>query len=325
MDKLALFVENAQVIKKEFGFQNSLTKRLAALSCAQEGKLIDCEAIKACQDMIKQNTGTFSTFRGDMGLCIATLLSLSKNPQEIFRDTLTVYDLFKSEGFRASDSLIVAAFQVAAQSQKSDYERVIQRARTFYDSMKAKHFFYTGADDYIFVTMLAITDLDVTASTMRIEKIYDFLKNEFWTKNSVQTLAQLLVLGKSDDAGVDRVLVLRDAFRSEKIKMDKAYTLPILGILALLPVDTNSLIREIDSVQTFLRNQKGFGTFSVTQQELLMFATSMVVSDFADKIKDDMVRAALSTSITSIMIAQQTAMNAMLATTTAAVSSSVSS
>ena len=86
--------------------------------------------------------------------------------------------------------------------------------------------------------------------------------------------------------------------------MDKAYTLPILGILALLPVDTNSLIREIDSVQAFLRNQKGFGTFSVTQQELLMFATSMVVSDFADKIKDDMVRAALSTSITSIMIAQ---------------------
>lgn len=70
---------------------------------------------------------------------------------------------------------------------------------------------------------------------------------------------------------------------------------------------------------------KGFGTFSVTQQELLMFATSMVVSDFADKIKDDMVRAALSTSITSIMIAQQTAMIAMLATTTAAVSSSVSS
>ena len=116
---------------------------------------------------------------------------------------------------------------------------------------------------------------------------YDFLKNEFWTKNSVQTLAQVLVLGESDDAGVDRVLVLRDAFRSEKIKLDKAYTLPILGILALLPVDSNSLIPEIDRAQAFLRNQIDFGSFSVSQQELLMLAASMVVNDFADKFKDE--------------------------------------
>ncbi len=295
---------------------------MVALTYAQEGKQIDCDAIKVCQDMMKQNTGIFSTFRGDMGLYIATLLSLTEDPQAVFRETLIVYDLLKAERFRASDFLIVAAFQVASQSQKSDYARVIQRTRAFYDDMKAKHFFYTGADDYIFATMLGLGNLDVTASTARIEKIYDFLKNEFWTKNSVQTLAQVLVLGESDDAGVDRVLVLRDAFRSEKIKLDKAYTLPILGILALLPVDSNSLIPEIDRAQAFLRNQKDFGSFSVSQQELLMLAASMVVNDFADKFKDDMTRAALSTSITSIMIAQQTAMIAMLAAATTVSSAS---
>lgn len=260
---------------------------MVALTYAQEGKQIDCDAIKVCQDMMKQNMGIFSTFRGDMGLYIATLLSLTEDPQAVFRETLIVYDLLKAERFRASDFLIVAAFQVASQSQKSDYARVIQRTRAFYDDMKAKHFFYTGADDYIFATMLGLGNLDVTASTARIEKIYDFLKNEFWTKNSVQTLAQVLVLGESDDAGVDRVLVLRDAFRSEKIKLDKAYTLPILGILALLPVDSNSLIPEIDRAQAFLRNQIDFGSFSVSQQELLMLAASMVVNDFADKFKDE--------------------------------------
>ena len=62
---------------------------------------------------MKQNTGIFSTFRGDMGLYIATLLSLTEDPQAVFRETLIVYDLLKAERFRASDFLIVAAFQVA--------------------------------------------------------------------------------------------------------------------------------------------------------------------------------------------------------------------
>ena len=41
-NKLELFANNAQIIKKEFTWQNALTKRLAALLYAQEGKTIDC-------------------------------------------------------------------------------------------------------------------------------------------------------------------------------------------------------------------------------------------------------------------------------------------
>jgi hypothetical protein len=41
-NKLELFVDNAQITKREFAWQNTLTKRLAALLYAQVGKTVYC-------------------------------------------------------------------------------------------------------------------------------------------------------------------------------------------------------------------------------------------------------------------------------------------
>ncbi len=324
-NKLELFADNAQIIKKEFAWQNTLTKRLAALLYAQEGKRIDCEAIRQCHALIKQNTGAFSAFRGNMALCVAALLSLSPDPQEVFSETLNVYGLLKDVKFRASDFLVVAAFQIATQSDAADYGNVVIRTRSFYEGMKARHFFYTGQDDYIFAAMLGLTDLDTAAGAERIEQLYNRLKGEFWGKNSVQALAQMLVLGDSEDSVADRILILRDELRAQKIKLDKAYTLPVLGILALLPVEIDRIVRDIDTAQDALREQKGFGPLSVTTQELLLYAASIVAGDYAESVKDGLLTATLSTSITNIIIAQQAAMIAAISASTAAASASSAS
>lgn len=321
-NKLELFADNAQIIKKEFIWQNTLTKRLAALLYAQEGKRLDCDAIRQCHVLIKQNTGVFSTFRGNMALCLAALLSLSPNPQELFSETLKVYDLLKGVKLHASDFLVVAAYQIAAQSDASDYWKVVTRTRSFYDGMKAHHFFHTGQDDYIFAAMLGLTDLDAAAGTERIEQLHSRLKGEFWNKNSVQALAQVLVLAESDDSIADRVLVLRDTLRARKIKLDKTYTLPVLGILAMLPVKMETIVRDIGVVRDSLRARKGFGSLSVTTQELLLYAASIVACEYAESVKDGVLTATLSTSITNIIIAQQAAMIAAIAASTAAAVSS---
>lgn len=323
-NKLDLFANNAQIINKEFFWQNTLIKRLAALLYAQEGKTVDCEAIRQCHDMIKQNTGVFSTFRGNMALCLAALLSLSPNPQEVFSETLKVYELLKCEKLYASDFLAIAAYQIAAHSDASNHRNVVSRTRSFYNEMKARHFFYTGKDDYIFSAMLGLADLDITTGTERIEQLHIRLKGEFWDKNSVQTLAQVLVLGDSDDSIANHVLALRDKFRAYNIKLDKTYTLPVLGVLALLPVEIDTIVRDIVVAQDTLRAQKGFGAFSVTTQELLLFSASIVAGDYAENLKDGVLTATLSTSISNIIIAQQAAMIAAISASSAAAASSSS-
>ena len=306
-DILALFVSNVQIIRKEFNMHNIMTKRLAALLYAQKNKAIDCEAIKQSYKIIKQNTGIFSSFRGNMALCVAALLSLSPDPQELFHKTLQVFDILKFQKMRASDYLAVAAFEIASQTDPVNYQNAVNRTRDFYDGMKSKNYFVTGQDDYIFAAMLGLSDLDIISGTERIAEIVKRLKNEFWSKNSVQNLSQVLALGNSCDETVSRVLSLRDALRAQQIKLDKEYSLPSLGVLALLPVATDVIVRDIEEAQQILRSQKGFGRWSISKQELLIYAAAVTALEYAGNANSDVVTAIVSTSLTNIIIAQQIA------------------
>jgi len=323
--KLALFAENAQAIKKEFRWHDTLIKKMAALLYALDNKSIDNDAIRNSHNMIKNSTGVFSTFRGNMALSIAAMLSLKNNREELFDESVTVYNMLKSAKFWASDYLVVAAYEIAVNANPEKYEKVIIRMRGFYYGMKSNGFFRTGQDDYIFSAMLGLSDIDVNTGTERIEQLYKRFKSEFWSGNSVQALAQVLVLSGDCEAAADRVVAIRDEMKAQKTRLDRMYTLPALGVLALLPVDTNTIVREISEAGTFLRTQKGFGSLSVTKQALLLFASAIVASVYAEGLKEDVVTASVSTSIASILIAQQTAMIAAMSASAAAVSVSVSS
>ena len=79
-NKLTLFATNTEEIRTEFKWQNVMTRRMAALLYAQENRAIDGDAIRRCHTMIKESTGVLSTFRGNMALCMAALLSLARPP-----------------------------------------------------------------------------------------------------------------------------------------------------------------------------------------------------------------------------------------------------
>ena len=98
--------------------------------------------------------------------------------------------------------------------------------------------------------------------------------------------------------------------------------LPSLGVLALLPVETDNIVKDIVEAQAFLRTQKGFGSFSVTKQELLLYTAAIVASEYAEDVKSGVVTASISTSIASIIIAQQTAMIAAMSASAAVAASS---
>ena len=316
----ALFAANAQSVNNDFSGHAPLARRLAALLYAQEGKPIDCEAVRQCHTLIKQNTGVFSAFRGYMTLCMATLLSLSPNSQDMLNETLKVYALLRDEKFFPSDLLVVAAYQIASRSNAFEYAKVVTHIRAFYDCMKEQRFFHFGRDDYVFAAMLGLTGLDAVSEASRIEELYVRLKGEFLDKDSVRTLVQVLVLGTQDDNTVYRVLSLKDALRAQKVKLDKGYTLPLLGILALLPIDIDTIVRDIDETQAALRAEKGFGVLSVPKQELLLYVASLTAGKYIHNIRNRTLTATLSTDITNIILVQQAAMIAAISASIAAAS-----
>lgn len=320
--RLELFVENNQHVKKEFIFHSPIIKRLSALIYALEDKSVDCDAIHKCHNLIKSNTGIFSIFRGTLTIAIATMISLLDDKDTKLSNTIYVYDMMKEVKFRASDYLAVAAYQIAVNTDKNNYSQTIKKARAFYDGMKEKHWFYTSQDDYIFSAMLALSDIDVITGVESIENIYTALKSKFLNGNSVQSLAQVLVLGSEKEEIIYHLFTLRDALKNEKIALDKTYTLSSLGVLSLLPIPTNTIVTDILEAYNFLHSQKGFGTLSVSKQELLLFITAIVASIYTDDMKKGILTSTLSTSITNIIIAQQVAM--IIAASSAAAASSSS-
>ena len=321
---LTLFAQNHQNIRNEFVWQEPMAKRLAALAYALADEPLDASRIINCHKMIKSEVGAFSNFRGMLSVYVAAALSLTPEPQKLLEDTLRVYDLLKEQRFWSSDYLVVTAYEIAANAKSFDYEHIAARTRGFYDEMKSNHRFLIGSDDYIFSAMLALSDLDVHDGANKVKAIYIRLKEEFsrfTSRNSLMTLAQMLALGGSTEECAYNVSKLNRAMRIRKIKLDKTYTLPSLGVLGLLNLDPCDIANEITAVTEFLRKQKGFGALSVSPQELQLYAVSLMTHAFVGKEQAGVTKAGLATSITNLVIAQQVALIASMAAMSAAAAS----
>jgi hypothetical protein len=158
-----------------------------------------------------------------------------------------------------------------------------------------------------------------------MEQLYRELKPEFSPGNSVQALTQVLVLGDDNPESSARVLALQEAFRKRSIRLDKTYTLSSLGVLSLLPVHQDTLVDQVQETFDWLRGQKGFGAWSITKQELLLFSSALVAVQHVENLRSGVLTTALSTSITNIIIAQQAAIASAAAASAAAAASSSSS
>ena len=318
-EKLALFSENTQSIKKGFRWHDSTTRRLAALLYALESKTIDSEEIQRCHIMLKKNTGVFSGFRGDMSLCIATLLSLSEHPKRLLENTIDVYGKLTDVKFRKSEYLAIAAYLIASGTDNAGYPLAVERTKAFYDELKSFKWVYAGRDDYIFMAMLGLSDIDITSFKGRIEALYKMLKREFRDKSSVLSLTQVLVFCNASDEAVERMVSLSDAMKTQKLRYDKSFTLPALGVLALLPVDVDTTVQLLAEASGFLMNQAGLRRGSVSAQERLLYVAAITASEYSCRENASILTAALSTSITNIIVAQQiTVMLTMIAASQAA-------
>jgi len=323
--KLDLFVENTQNLRSDFIWHNPMSMRLASLAYAQEGKQIDTEAIKECHKMIKDDVGPFSSFRGNMAIYIAASLSLRENPRQLLSDTIQVFEFLKWEGFWSSDYLVATAFEIAANADKHNFGHIARRSMEFYREMKANIRFHISQDDYIFAAMLAMSGIDLHDGALKMRHLFTELKSEFSafiSRSSIVTLSQMLVLGGSTDECVKHLLKLNRLLRKRKVRLDKSYTLPSLGVLGILAVDKDVFADDLIAARDYLRAQKGFSPWSVSTQEILLYAVSFITNMYTQGTGNDALKASVTTSITNLIIAQQVAMIvAITAASTAAASS----
>jgi hypothetical protein len=315
------FIKNRDIIKSEFGWESSYMYPLCAAIYLSKGKVANGNHLRECMDLLKHKVGVFSNFRSTAKLPIATMLSVSDNPEVLLENGLKVYELLKNEFF-GTTYLPVAAMIIAELAEVHEYEQLAKRTRVIYDRMKSEHPFLTSSEDSALAALLALSPLNNDAILREMQQSYELLKPHFFSGNSVQSLSHVLTLIEgSTEEKCKRTINLFYQLKDKGYKYGTGYELPTLGVLALSCDDTNGIVKEIIEINEFLTEQKGFGAFGIGGKQRLMYAGILATDDMSNN--SPMQTAAISGTI-SLIVAQQAAMCAAITASTAAASSASS-
>ncbi len=309
-----LFLTNRNILKNKFKWSQSELYPLCASIYTSKNLEIDGEKIKQSRELIKNQTGIFSNFRGTSLLVLATMLSLEQELKVKLTKTLYIYKLLKKEFF-TSEYLPLVALVIVNMSDEDNYKDIITKAKELYKCMKKEHPFLTSTDDHIYAVMFAMKDLSVEQSITQMETCYDLLRKNFMPSNALQALSHVLALGEENaKQKCEKAVDIYNKLKKRGLKYGKGMQLPTLGVLALLEKDTNSIVNEICDLYEYLKSIKGFWTFSMSKAEKIMYTAIIMSNQYTDEsLKESVKSATVSASVLSIIAAQQAAMIAVVA------------
>jgi hypothetical protein len=324
-NKCDLFADNYIDLSKKFKWTYTINTRIGALLYSMENRSADIEAINRCRTIIKENTGIFSPFKDTMNFMLSVLLSLQADPETVLKEAVSIYTTMKKEGFHSSSYLVLAAVSIAMQADPYEYQRIILSTKKFYDAMKEEHRFLTSSDDHGFAALLALSDKPVFQAMSEIENCYRLLKESFSYSNAVQSLSHVLAFGDENyEIKCSRVVELYQALKRRKCKFGSGAELSFLGVMALFNEDTEKLADEIAEINEYLKGKKGFGSWSVSTRERIMFSAALVSDSYLEEAKKDTMEMALANNVAGILLAQQMATIAAASAAASAAAASAS-
>ncbi len=327
-NKLDLFAENKEIIAKGFKWDNSFLYPACSLIYTNKGLQADVERLKHCCDIIKRNTGAFSSFRGIAKLALATNLSIEENPDEMFERYIKAHDCLKGLfGLSVSPYLPFAAAVMAKLSSSDEYEYTAEKAGRIFKLIKQDHPILTSGEDAAYAVLFALGNVwgNASEAAAEVERCYQKIKALCFSSNSIQSLAFVLALSpENSDIKCSRTLELFNAFKENGHKYGTGYELSSLGILATSIRELQPVVHEICQADDYLKEWKGFSNFRFGAKMRLMYASVLTASEYS--MNADACLTNTVNSVTSMVIAQQAAlMSAVVASSAAASASSSSS
>ena len=306
------FMEARDMIKHTFKWENSYLPPVCAnLFCARNIRPEE-DKLRACRDLINRNTGIFSSFRGSVRVPLACMLSMEPDPAGKFQQAQDLYQALK-QYFFGSDYLALTAFLLTDYDCSEDR---LSRGKKIYRMMKEEHPFLTSSEDSVFAVLMAWSKQTDDTMIGDMEACYRILKERFHDSDCVQTMTHILAMeegGAAEKCG--EVFALYDAIGRNGGKYGKHYELATLAALAMLKADPDEVARSMMEVDGYLAAQKGYGFWGIDKKTRLMHA-AMIVSD--EFVPHDTVERAALTGTISLIIAQQMALCAVMASSAAA-------
>ena len=317
------FIQNRDTVKEHFFWTNSNFYPIAAAIFTDKRVVARGDQLMHCKNILETETGIFSNFQSYAKLAVIAMLATNPYPEVRMKNGLAVYEKLK-DYFWHSSYLPVAAMIIVDMVEPAQYDEIVVRTRHIYELMRSNHPFLTAGEDSVFAAMLALSPLSDEQVVEETERCYRLINPEFLLSgDAVQSLSHVLALCDGDAVEkCSKTMALFHALKENGCKYGTSYELATLGVLAMLPVPQEQIIKDFLEVDEFLQNQKGYGFWgSITKRERYMHVAMLVTSSYVDNsdsmVEKTMSSAAISSTI-SLVAAQQAAMCAAIAASNAA-------
>ncbi len=316
------FIQNRDIIKTTFKWDSNYMFPICSSIFIGKGITPDKDMLIKCRQLLKESTSFFSNFNSFLRPVVVSTLATYDEPHIILERSLEIYDMLKKE-FKASDYLVLSSIMLADfKLTNEQYSNIIHKSREIYKLQKSIHPLLTSQEDTTFCVLSALSNATPKYSNQLAEEGYMLLKPYFSSANAVQSLAHVLSLypGTSKEK-VEKVLSLYNILRDKGYKYGKGYDLASLGVLAMLPMDTDILLEDIICIDTFLGTQKGYGLFGFSKCNKLMHCAMILCSFYLEQSETNSLDMAITSPILSLVIAQQSTVMISCITACAAASS----
>ncbi|MCD5323965.1 MULTISPECIES: DUF4003 family protein [Pontibacillus] len=317
--KMNRYIDITHRLKKKLKWSvsnNQIHMMIASMYMVNE-KEFDMERFIRLSDYIKDQVGMFSTLKSQARFTTAAMLDIYfEEPEEMFHKYLEVYEGFVDEKFQRGVFTYIAAM-VHFLKHKELNSPLVERARSIYKGMRVEHPFLTTNTDYPLSVLLGEVDKEEEALINYVEAFYAHLNEKGFTKgNQLQFLSHILALPSEEPEKVlvDRILQVKSAFVEHGLKGKQAYY-PEMGMLALME-DGTEYVAKVQQLSEKLGKEKLFKWYPEMNVKV---ATNMVVSERTEDT--GFIETSLYTAVEAIIQAQQAAMVAVLASSSAVVSS----
>ena len=299
------FIFNRDEIKQAAKWNSTYMYPVCAHLYCAAGKQANQEKLLQIREMIRQQTGVFSQFRGNIQLPLMCLLAMEEDPADKLRRVLGIYQLLRKD-FMASDFLVLGAFLLSG--KEDSLESILQkvsRGNALYRRIRKLHPFLTGSEDSVFALLLTLSPKDDDALMSEIEETFHLLRTRFKNQNEAQRMSHILAMAEGTPQDkAERVIRLYDAITLAGGKYGKYYEMPALAALSMLNRDEKTLSMDIMDVYEYLGTQSGYGFWGLGKTTRLMHAV-MIVS--LEQERTTAMDAAILASTLSLIIAQQAA------------------
>ncbi len=310
-NKCDQLIGNRMKLENEFKFSNNLMNIAAALVFTGAKREIDVEKLKEARKIVKDNLSIFSSFRGTAEPLIVCKMALSNDPYQFLNDVKIVYDKFSKGLFSDSGYIIQAAISIVDAGMVMYADTIKEKFKELYKRMGKEHPLITSSSDIVFAVMLCMTDKSVDTIIREMETCYHYLKKEVKIGvggNEIQGLSEVLTLSDGDmKEKCDKVVNIYGKFWEKKHKYGAEYNeFASLGCLIDLDVDTDILVNNIIEAAEYLKQAKGFGSWSLNKKQRLLFA-AMLAADVYSVDSNKVLNSAVNSTV-AIIIAEEVAL-----------------